>query len=106
MQARRETGAAPMGDISAAKWVSLSAAVARLSLAYERQFLRSIGRTALKRAPQRKKSRRKRRGARKPPSAAAKKRKSRRAPSARASARAVTHAGEATPQLMPLKAAA
>ena len=60
MRAVGEARAEPMDDISAVKWVSFTAAVARLSLAHERQFLRSIGRKALRRPPVKKARRRKR----------------------------------------------
>ena len=106
MQALGEAGE-PMDDISAVKWLSFSAALARLSLAHERQFLRSIGRKALKRAPRRKKSRRKRRNAGGASASGGKKRKAARSLPARGRACAVPLAVErARQQLAELKAAA
>jgi len=40
----------PMDDIKAVEWLSLSAAIERLTLSHEQLFLRNIGRKALKRA--------------------------------------------------------
>jgi 8-oxo-dGTP diphosphatase len=48
MQAIGGTAGKPMDDIKAVEWLSLSAAIERLSLPHEQSFLRNVGRKALK----------------------------------------------------------
>jgi 8-oxo-dGTP diphosphatase len=49
MQAIGATAGKLMDDIKAVEWLALAAAIARLSLPHEQQFLRNVGRKALRR---------------------------------------------------------
>ena len=49
MQAIGAQAGKPMDDIKAVEWLSLSAAIERLSLPHEQSFLRNVGRKAIKR---------------------------------------------------------
>ncbi len=53
MQAVGSTVSEPLDDIKAVEWLTLSAAIERLSLPHEQSFLRNVGKKAVKRTQKR-----------------------------------------------------